>query len=101
MSKKRAIRRFVFLSIIVAIGIFLSVGSFDIPFTNYRYNGFANAISLGLDLSGGLSVVYDCEAPAGTDMNNAIDATITRLQAVLYSEGYSEATVTRQGSGRI
>ena len=101
MSKKRAIRRFVFLSIIVAIGIFLSVASFDIPFTNYRYNGFANAISLGLDLSGGLSVVYDTEAPAGTDMNNAIDATITRLQAVLYSEGYSEATVTRQGSGRI
>ncbi len=101
MSKKRAIRRFVFLSIIVAIGIFLSVASFDIPFTNYRYNGFANAISLGLDLSGGLSVVYDTETPAGTDMNNAIDATITRLQAVLYSEGYSEATVTRQGSGRI
>ena len=102
MSKKRAIRRFVFLSIVVAIGIFLSVASFDIPFTYYHYNGFAGAIPLGLDLSGGLSVVYDCH-PSSSDvsLSQAIDATVTRLQDVLYSEGYSEALVTKQGSSKI
>ena len=101
MTKKRSIRRFVLLAIVVAIGIVLAVGGFRIPFTHYRYNGFANSISLGLDLSGGLAVVYDCETTGNGDLNNSIDATITRLQSVLYSEGYSEALVTKQGSSRI
>lgn len=101
MTKKRSIRRFVLLAILVAIGIVLTVGGFKIPFTSYRYNGFANSISLGLDLSGGLAVVYDCDTTGSGDLSNSIDATITRLQSVLYSEGYSEATVTKQGTSRI
>ena len=101
MTKKRSIRRFILLAILVAIGIVLTIGGFKIPFTHYRYNGFANSISLGLDLSGGLAVVYDCEATGNGDLNNSIDATMTRLQSVLFSEGYSEALVTKQGSSRI
>lgn len=102
MSKKRAIRRFVFLAIVVAIGIFLSVASFDVPFTYYHYNGFAGAIPLGLDLSGGLSVVYECHTSGNkSDLASGVDATVTRLQELLYSEGYSEALVSRQGSNKI
>ncbi len=104
MSKKRARFRFTWLSILVLIGLLLAVCPFNIPFTNYRYNGFANSISLGLDLSGGVAVVYDC-APAknseDSDISNAIDATCERLEQVLYNEGYSEAKVNRQGGSRI
>ena len=74
------------------------------PFTSYTYNGFANSIPLGLDLSGGISAVYNCSLSkeSGTeDLSSAIDATITRLQEMLYDEGFSEATITRQGGSKI
>ena len=104
MTKKRARTGFILLSIFIIIGIILSVCRFDIPFTTSTYNGFANSISLGLDLSGGISAVYDCSLAkdSGTgDLSEAIDATITRLENILYDEGFSEATVTRQGASRI
>lgn len=102
-QKKNSILNFVAVTIIAIIGIVLSVCSFDIPFTNYTYNGFANSISFGLDLAGGVSVVYDCSLARDSNtqnLDNAIDATITRLRAVI-TEEYSEATITRQGATRI
>ncbi len=102
MTKKRSIWKFVLLSIVAVIGIVLSVCPIPVPFTNYTYNGFANSISLGLDLAGGLSVVYECDATENTqDLNSAISATEARLKEILYNEGYSESTVARQGSNRI
>ena len=104
MTKKRARVGFILLSIFTVIGILLSVCSFNIPFTDYKYNGFANAISLGLDLSGGISAVYDCSLSrdSGTnDLSSAVDGTVTRLESILYNEGYSEASVTRQGGSKI
>lgn len=101
MTKKKSIVRFVFLAIIAVIGILLSVCEFTIPFTNHKYHGFANSISLGLDLSGGLSVVYDCETSGQGDLSSAIDATKTRLENILYSEGFSEAKVQKMGGSRI
>ena len=104
MTKKRARIGFILLSIFTVIGILLSVCSFNIPFTDYRYNGFANSISLGLDLSGGISAVYDCSLSknSGTkDLASAVDGTITRLESILYSEGYSESTVTKQSGNKI
>ncbi len=102
MAKKRSIIKFVIMAILVAIGIVLCCGPIPIAGTSYVYNGFANSISKGLDLSGGLSVVYDCETTrADADLSKSIDATVTRLSEILYSEGYSEAIVKRQGSTRI
>lgn len=104
MTKKRGRTGFIILSILIVIGIVLSVCSFNIPFTYKQYNGFANSISLGLDLSGGISAVYDCSLVenSGTgDLGEAIDATITRLENILYDNDFSEATVVKQGASRI
>lgn len=101
--KKNSILNFVAVSILTLIGILLSVCSFRIPFTNTIYNGFANSISLGLDLAGGISVVYDCSLSSDSntsDLDTAIEATVTRLESVIGGE-YSEATITRQGSTKI
>lgn len=101
--KKNSIINFVAMIVITILGIVLSVCSFDIPFTSYTYNGFANSISLGLDLAGGISVVYDCSIAKDSntsDLDTAIDATVTRLESVITKE-YSEATITRQGNTKI
>jgi len=101
--KKNSILNFIAVTILTIVGLVLSVCSFNIPFTNYTYNGFANSISLGLDLAGGISVVYDCSLSADNqnqDLDKAIDATVARLTEVVAGE-YSEATITRQGSTKI
>ena len=102
-QKKNSIMNFVAVAVLTAIGIVLSVCSFIIPFTSTTFNGFANSISLGLDLAGGVSVVYDCslsETSNTSDLDAAIDATVARLESVIGGE-YSEAIITRQGNSEI
>lgn len=101
--KKNSIINFVAMVVITILGIVLSVCSFNVPFTSFTYNGFANSISLGLDLAGGISVVYDCSLSKDSNTQNldtAIDATVTRLESVITAE-YSEATIQRQGGTKI
>ncbi|MDE6583546.1 MAG: hypothetical protein K2K31_02740, partial [Clostridia bacterium] len=101
--KKNSIMNFVAVAVLTLLGIILSVCSFNIPFTTYTYNGFANSISLGLDLAGGISVVYKCDIAKDSNTNDldiAIDATVTRLENVLGSD-FSEATVVRQDGDKI
>ena len=101
--KKNSIINYVAVAILTVIGIFLSVCSFNIPYTHYTYKGFARSISLGLDLAGGISVVYDCSLSSNSNTQNlgdAIDATVTRLTSVITKE-YSEATIQRQGNSKI
>ena len=101
--KKNSIMNYVAVAVLTLLGIILSVCSFNIPFTTYTYNGFANSISLGLDLAGGISVVYQCDIAKDSntqDLDAAIDATVTRLEGVIGGK-YSEATIVRQNSDRI
>ncbi len=102
-TKRNSIINFVAITIVTILGLVLAFGSFNIPFTNYTYNGFFNSIPLGLDLAGGVSVVYDCSLAKDSntqDLDAAIDATVTRLSDVIGDE-YSEASITRQGNNRI
>ena len=101
--KKNSIINFVAMAVLTLLGLILSFCSFNIPYTSYTYNGFANSIPLGLDLAGGISVVYDCSLSEDSNtqnLNDAIDATVSRLRSVITAE-YSEATILRQGSTRI
>lgn len=102
-SKKNSILNFVAVAILTILGIVLSVCSFNIPYSSRTFNGFARSISLGLDLAGGISIVYDCSLSSTSNTQNldsAIDATVTRLESVIGDE-YSEASIRRQGNTRI
>lgn len=104
MAKKRSIWKFTIVGILIVIGLVLSFASFPVAGTDYVYNGFMNAIPLGLDLSGGVSAVYEAslsQTSNTTDLSSAIESTISRLESMLYDEGFSEATVVKQGSNKI
>lgn len=101
-KKNISIRNFIAMAVLAVVGILLCVLSFPIPFTDYDYQGFAKSISLGLDLKGGMEAVYEAKTTKkGVSLDDAISGTIERLQELLTSEGYSEATVTTEGSNRI
>jgi protein-export SecD/SecF family membrane protein len=101
MIKRKARRKFALIILSVLLGIFLTIAQFNIPFTHYTYNGFANSIKLGIDLKGGVLAVYNVVGgeEGGADINSEIDATIVRLQSLITEKGYTEATVVRQSNG--
>lgn len=102
MNKPTSIKRFIILVVFMLLGFFLAFCSFEIPFTNYTYNGFANSIKLGLDIKGGVLLIGDAKpSDDSSDFNQELNATVTRLTNILTSEGYTEAVVTTQQGNRI
>ena len=97
--KKRTITKFIVTSVLVVLGLFLSIFSFDIGI--YTYNGFAKSIKLGIDLEGGVLAVYNVKNidDNETNFDTQVQATITRISDLLTSKGFSEATVVKQGNG--
>ncbi len=102
MNKPTAIKRFIFIGIFLVLGFVLAFASFDIPFTHYTYNGFANSIKLGLDLKGGVMAVYEATEKEGEegDFEQKLLATKTRITQMI-TEEYSEAVITIQQGNRI
>ena len=104
MTKKRATKSIVFIVLLLIVGILLAFCRVEIPFTNQTYNGFINSIKMGLDVSGGVTAVYDAklaDEDSGVDLDTAIKSTINRLESILADRGYTEATVTTQQGNRI
>jgi len=71
------------------------------PTTNA--DAWPQAISLGLDLRGGVYVEYSAEAPEGNDANfsDLLDATVSAIQSRLTDKGYAESTVQVLGTSGI
>jgi len=69
--------------------------NFEIAGTVYDYTGYARTIKLGLDMSGGVSAVFKVENDNFGDLDTRISGTISSLQSLLVSKGYTEATVTK------
>lgn len=67
----------------------------------YIVKPVANAISLGLDLRGGLSTEYVAVDSSVEDFDTLMDGTVSALRTRLTNAGYTEATVARQGSDKI
>lgn len=106
MTKKKAIVIAVILALIVitlALFIFPLNGqeSFQIGKSNYDFYWIAGSIKLGLDLEGGMYVVYSMDTEGIDDVDAAVTSTISNLESLLTSRGYTEATVTRQGTDKI
>ena len=72
-----------------------------LPTTNA--DAWPQAISLGLDLRGGVYVEYSAEAPEGNDANFSalLDATVSAIQSRLTDKGYAESTVQVLGTSGI
>ncbi len=93
MAKRLSIINFVIVSVLVAIGIFLSVFSFQMPFgSTDNYAGFVNAIPLGYDIGEGRVAVYECSPTndevstlTSDEMNNAVKYVNNALSMFNYS----------------
>ena len=106
VTKKKAIVIAVILAVVIitlALFIFPLNGedSFKIGNSNYDFYWASKALRLGLDLEGGMYVVYQMDLEGVEDPDEAIESTIANLESILVSNNYTEATVTRQGSDML
>lgn len=100
MKKKRSsIIKLSIIGVLLIFGIILSFCSFDFGLT--RYHSFASSIKLGLDLKGGIYAVYEATDTGAADFEASMAGTRTRLENMIVSKGYTEATVIREGASRI
>ena len=90
MAKRFSKINFILVSILVALGIFLSVCSFKIPFFPNDYASFAGAINLAYDLGEGQTAVFEVK-PASTEVSTVTEKQLTDtvefIRNVLYNFG--------------
>lgn len=96
--KKRTIFALVFLLVFTLAFGYMSVfgisyGVFDIS--------VVNNIKRGLDLTGGVSTVYEAKETNVENFDDKMDGAVEVFRNRLDSEGYTEATIARQGNDRI
>ncbi len=84
--------------LLVAVVGTLAIGGTQVG--KYIVKPVGQAISLGLDLRGGIYAVYLGDTTA-ENFDEQMDATVTIMRNRLTSAGYTEANITRQGSDRI
>lgn len=91
-----------FTAIILVIAALLYVGCMGVDFTDkFGIYGVLEdgGVTQGLDLKGGTVIVYKAQADsvAEDDMSTVVSMLRTRLDG----QGYTEATVTRQGTDKV
>ncbi len=102
MKRKSIVKLTVTLVLIVLIAL-LALFGLKIPAISkvYGIKPVGEAISLGLDLQGGIATEYMATDTTVDDFDTLMDATVSALRERLTNAGYTEANVTRQGDDRI
>lgn len=81
MKKNRAIRRLIYMAVVVLIGILLCCIGFNIPFTTYKFTGFFDGMLKSNELTEGIVAVYNIEKLSDDrDFRVDVDKTIEHIE---------------------
>lgn len=100
MKVRNWIKLLVVVVLVALIG-YLAINGAQIGNTKYSIKPVGKAITLGLDLQGGISTVYVAKYTDVDNFDGLMDSTVSVLRNRLTSAGYTEATIARQGSDAI
>ena len=102
MTKGKAITVFAIIGVLIIMGAVFAFVSLDNGQLGvWDYKAFPSAISLGLDMKGGVYAVFEANTSNTTDLSSRMDGTVDQLSNMLYDKGYTEATVSKVGEDRI
>ena len=96
---KKSLIKLVIVGVLIVIFAFLALHGFQIG--KYRLKPVGKAISLGLDLRGGVSTEYIATDTSMENYQNLLDGTVSALRTRLTNAGFTEANVAIQGTDRI
>ncbi|MDD3920065.1 MAG: protein translocase subunit SecD [Eubacteriales bacterium] len=96
------VRKIVALVIIIVLTAAAGIVAFGgAAWGIYKIDPLFRQIPQGLDLTGGVSVVYEAADLTDPYLAQNIDIAFSVMRTRLDSEGYTEATISRQGTGRL
>ena len=99
--RTRAIISLVAILVVVAICGYVALFGIGKGTMIHYLKPWGEAISLGLDLRGGVYTVYQAEDDGSAEFEEKMSSTVSILTSRLTRQGFTEATVTRQGADRI
>lgn len=101
--KGKSIAKLAVTAIVIILVALLALNGFhcDAISKVYGIKPVAEAISLGLDLRGGISTEYIATDTTVENFDELMDSTVAALRTRLTNAGFTEANVARQGSDRI
>ena len=97
--KVKSIIKLGIVALLIVVVAFLALNGVQIG--KYRLKPVAEAISLGLDLRGGVSTEYIVTDTDVDGYSTLLDNTVEALRNRLTNAGFTEATVAIQGTDRI
>ena len=97
----RAIVSLVAILVVVAICGYVALFGIGKGTMIHYLKPLGEAVSLGLDLRGGVYTVYQAEDDGSIGFDEKMSSTVSILTSRLTRQGFTEATVTRQGTDRI
>ncbi len=100
-QRTRSIIALIVILVLIAVTAYLALFGFGKGTMINYLKPWGEAISLGLDLRGGVYTVYQAEDTSQEDFDAKMNSTVNILSSRLTRQGFTEATVTRQGSDRI
>ena len=89
------------VAVLIVLVSCVAVNGMRIGNSKYMIKSVGSAISLGLDLQGGISTVYVAKDSSVDNFDELMNNTISTLRTRLTNAGYTEATVARQGDDAI
>lgn len=99
-KKKRSIVWLILTVLITAFLGFVEINGMPL-WTPIEIVPMVDEIDLGLDLRGGMRVIYEADVSDVENASTALDSAEQVLRTRLDSAGYTEATITRQGGNQI
>lgn len=96
---KKSLIKLVIVAVLIAIAAFLALNGLQIG--KYVLKPVSKAISLGLDLRGGVSTEYVATDTTIENYDNLLEGTVSALRTRLTNAGFTEANVAVQGNDRI
>lgn len=99
--KVKSMIKIAVVAVLIILVASVAINGTRIGNTKYLIKPVGEAISLGLDLQGGISTVYVAKDTSVDNFDELMESTISALRTRLTNAGYTEATVARQGDDAI
>lgn len=97
--KAKAMLKLCIVAVLIVFVSFLALNGAQVG--KYILKPVGSAISLGLDLRGGISTEYIVTDTSAENYDSLLEGTVSALRSRLTNAGFTEASVAVQGSDRI
>jgi preprotein translocase subunit SecD len=94
---KKSLIKLVIVAVLIVVAAFLALNGLHIPGKSTYLKPVGEAISLGLDLRGGVSTEYIATDTSMENYESLLEGTVSALRTRLTNAGFTEANVAAVG----